>query len=84
MLAFRKLFPAAWFESHRFPMLEDLINQPPFTCFLQWRFERQMEWDGPLNPALAAGTGRLAWRMAEGKQAGALSQRAALRCYPLD
>jgi len=59
-------------------MLEDLINQPPFTCFLQWRFERQMEWDGPLNPALAAGTGRLAWRMAEGKQAGALSQRAAL------
>eukprot|EP00434_Breviolum_minutum_P029334 symbB.v1.2.025947.t1/scaffold2554.1/size89898/9 len=77
-LAFRKLFPSTWFDSHRFPMLEDLINQPPFTCFLQWRFERQMEWDGPLNPALAAGTGRLAWRMAEGKQAGALSQRAAL------
>ena len=78
VLAFRKLFPSTWFDSHRFPMLEDLINQPPFTCFLQWRFERQMEWDGPLNPALAAGTGRLAWRMAEGKQAGALSQRAAL------
>ena len=78
VLAFRKLFPGSWFERHRFPMLEDLINQPPCTSFPQWRFEQNLEWDGPLNPALASGTGRLAWRTAEGKQAGALTQRTAL------
>ena len=78
VLAFRKLFPEAWFQTFPFPMVEDLLNQPPFTCYPQWRFERGLEWDGPLNPDLASGPVRLAWRMAEGKQAGALSQKAAL------
>lgn len=36
LLAFRKLFPRPWLESHRFPMLEDLVNQLPFACFLRW------------------------------------------------
>ena len=78
VLAFRKLFPEPWLQHHRFPMLEDLLNQPPFTCYGHWRFEEGLEWDGPLNPCMAGGAVRLAMRMAEGKQAGALSQRAAL------
>ena len=78
VLAFRKLFPEPWLQHHQFPMLEDLLNQPPFTCYGQWRFEEGLEWDGPLNPCMAGGAVRLAMRMAEGKQSGALSQRAAL------
>ena len=78
VLAFRKLFPEAWLQHHKFPMLEDLLNQAPFTCYPEWRFSEGLEWDGALNPCMAGGTIRLAMRMSEGKQAGALSQRAAL------
>ena len=78
MLAFRRLYPESWFLNHQFPMLEDLINQPPFTCYLEWRAEEGLHWDGPLNPCLTGSQVRLALRMAEGKQAGALNQRAAL------
>lgn len=77
-LAVKKLFPATWFTNFAFCMVEDLLNQPPFTCYPQWRSEQGLEWDGALNPDIAAGPVRLAWRMAEGKQAGAHSQKAAL------
>ena len=33
VLAFKKLFPAPWFESFSFPMIEDILNQPPFTAY---------------------------------------------------
>ena len=59
-------------------MLEDLINQPPFTCYLEWRAEKGIPWDEALNPCLTGTQVRLALRMAEGKQAGALNQRTAL------
>ena len=78
VLAFRKLFPESWFQTHKFPMLEDLVNQPPFTCYLEWRADAGMDWEGPLNPSLVGGQVRLALRMAEGKQAGALNQKTAL------
>ena len=78
VLSFRRLFPEAWLQNHKFPMLEDLINQPPFTCYLEWRVEEGLPWDGALNPCLTGAQVRLALRMAEGKQAGALNQRAAL------
>ncbi|CAJ1359412.1 unnamed protein product, partial [Effrenium voratum] len=37
ILAFRKLYPAEWFQSFQWPMLEDLLNKEPFTCYLDWR-----------------------------------------------
>ena len=71
VLAFRRLFPEPWFRNHKFPMLEDLINKPPFTCYIEWRRTEGLEWDCPLNPCMAGGQVRLALKMAEGKQSGA-------------
>ena len=48
ILAFRKLYPAEWFQSFQWPMLEDLLNQEPFTCYLDWRQSRGMGWDALL------------------------------------
>eukprot|EP00434_Breviolum_minutum_P038763 symbB.v1.2.034397.t3/scaffold4431.1/size39743/2 len=84
VLAFRKFYPESWLVGHKFPMLEDLINQPPFTCYLEWRANNDLSWDGPLNPCLTSGPTRLALRMAEGKQAGAIKQRTPLLSFGLD
>ena len=84
VLAFRKFYPESWLVGHKFPMLEDLINQPPFTCYLEWRANNDLSWDGPLNPCLTSGPTRLALRMAEGKQAGAMNQRTPLLSFGLD
>lgn len=78
ILQFQKLFPGDWFSDFAFPMIEDLVNQPPFTCFEQWLRERGAEWDGALGPALAPGAVRLKQRSTEGKQSGAYNQKAAL------
>ena len=72
---------AHYFENFCFPMVEDLVNQPPFTCFTQWLRSRGLRWDGPLVPMLASPQQRLLARTAEGQQAGALSGKAA--CPPL-
>ena len=61
--------------------VEDLVNQPPFTCFTQWLRSRGLRWDGPLVPMLASPQQRLLARTAQGQQAGALSGKAA--CPPL-
>ena len=76
--AFCKLFPAAWFSKFKFPMIEDLINQPPFTSYVLWREEHGLEWDGALVPPRSSGVTRLRQRHSEGKQAGSLNHRAAL------
>ena len=34
--AFCSLYPPHYFENFCFPIVEDLVNQPPFTCFTQW------------------------------------------------
>lgn len=39
-LAFRKLYPAHFFENFRFPMVEDIINAAPFTAFPMWLRDR--------------------------------------------
>ena len=77
-LAFRKLFPAQWFEGFSFPFVEDLINQHPFSSFPEWLSEHDMEWDQPLGPHNASRQTLLVQRHAEGQQAGAHSHRAAL------
>lgn len=78
VLAFRKLFPAQWFESVSFPWIEDLLNQPPFTLFPAWLAKQELDWDLPLVPQNASRQGRLLSRHADGQQAGAHSHRAAL------
>ena len=70
-----------YFEDFCFFMVEDLVNQPPFTCFAQWLRSRGFRWDGPLVPMLASPQQRLLARAAEGQQARALSGKAA--CPPL-
>ena len=77
-LAFQKLFPEAWLANTPFPMVEDLVNAPPFNCYTDWRYQQGMEWDGPLNPMMAHTSVRMALRTAEGKQAGAISQKTAM------
>ena len=76
--AFRKLFPADWFAGFKFPMIEDIINQEPFSSYLQWRVGEGLPWDGPLVPSDSTATSRLVQRHADGQQAGALNHRAAL------
>eukprot|EP00435_Cladocopium_sp_Y103_P031497 s1905_g8.t1 len=78
VLAFRKLFPADWFDNYQFAMVEDLINAPPFSCFPQWLASRGEAWAGPLGPHLAAGSVRQLARIGEGQQVGAVAHRAAL------
>ena len=78
ILLFQKLFPADWLQSFRFPMIEDLINQPPFGLYESWLEERGSPHDGPLPPALAPTQVRLRQRANDGQQAGAFNQRAAL------
>ena len=77
-LAFQKLFPEPWLSKTPFPLVEDLVNAPPFSCYSEWRHQQGWEWDGPLNPMMAYTPVRMALRTAEGKQAGAISQKAAL------
>ena len=78
ILAFRKLFPASWFDSVSFRWIEDLITQPPFTLFQAWLNKQDLDWDGPLVPQNASRQGRLLSRHADGQQAGAHCHRAAL------
>ena len=77
-LAFKKFYPEEWFWKFQFPMIEDLVNSAPFTTYFDWRQAQGLEWDGPLGPVNASKTARLRQRHAEGQQAGALSQKAAL------
>ena len=30
------MFPSEWVRGVPFPNLEDLVNQPPFTCYPEW------------------------------------------------
>eukprot|EP00438_Fugacium_kawagutii_P008984 Skav223736 [mRNA] locus=scaffold2572:104065:115736:+ [translate_table: standard] len=65
VLAFRKLFPAAWFENFQFGMIEDLVNSPPFSCYPEWLASQGEAWDGPLTPHLASGELRACFEVIE-------------------
>ena len=83
---FRRLFPGAWFQDFKFPMIEDLVNQAPFCEFLAGETSMISRPTGPWAPTWPAAL-RQRQRHAEGQQAGALSgldpdthyQRACLR-----
>eukprot|EP00439_Symbiodinium_sp_Y106_P041568 s2353_g5.t1 len=75
--AVRKLFPEQWLSGLTFPFIEDLVNGPPFDSYPRWLKEVGADWAGPCGPALAPQAVRVLQR-ADGQQAGAFSQRAAL------
>eukprot|EP00439_Symbiodinium_sp_Y106_P005858 s9610_g1.t1 len=75
--AVRKLFPEHWLSGLTFPFIEDLVNGPPFDSYTRWLKEVGADWAGPCGPALAHQAVRVLQR-ADGQQAGALNQRAAL------
>ena len=62
----------------KFPMIEDLINAPPFSCYAEWRHEMELEMTGPWGPVDTSGKLRFGVRVADGVQQGALSHKAAL------
>ena len=76
--AFCSLYPSETFEHFKFPMIEDLVNQSPFTAYMEWREEKDLEYDGPLGPALASQRDASWARSSMGKQLGAISHKAAL------
>ena len=61
-MAFRKLFPPCALEGVLFPNLEDLVNREPFTTFLEYLEEAD------LDPDLAYGG--LLHRRASGRTSG--------------
>ena len=78
VVAFTSIFPEDTLSGFRFPLIEDLINAPPFTDYLQWCRAREVEWDGALVPQLVSAQQRQWQRTAEGQQVGAMAHRAAL------
>ena len=76
--AFCSLYPCETFEHFKFPMIEDLVNQSPFTAYMEWREEKDLEYDGPLGPTLASQRDTSWARSSMGKQQGAISHKAAL------
>ena len=75
--AFCSLYPGETFEHFKFPMIEDLVNQPPFTTCMEWRKEKDLEWEGPLGPSLVSQKDTSWAKSSMGKQQGAISHKAA-------
>ena len=73
--SFVSLYPANFFLSFQFAMVEDLINSPPFTCFDCWLRDQELSWDGSLGRVHSTPHQRLMQRTAAGQQAGAHSER---------
>ena len=51
ILAFRSLYPASVLYGFQFPMLEDLLNQHPFTTYPEWRMDNDKDMIGAFGPA---------------------------------
>ena len=67
-----------WLQHTTFPMIEDLVNSFPFSTFTKWCQDQELDVDGPMGPVLATRTARFRQITATGRQAGALSHKAAL------
>ena len=70
---FKSLCPFKDWSTFKFPMIEDLINQPVFLRFASWRREHGF-WDGmPAGPRKVGLEERAYFRMSVGTQTGAAS-----------
>ena len=67
-----------WLQHTTFPMIEDLVNSFPFSAFTEWCEDQELDVDGRMGPVLATCTARFRQITATGRQAGALSHKAAL------
>ena len=70
------LYPEHFFTCFQFPMVEDLVSSPPFTCFGQWLHAQECL--GLVSAFRAPLPTSVYGSAAEGRQAGAHSGRAAL------
>ena len=66
------------FEGFRFPFIEDVVNAPPFTSYLEWREDRGKCADGPLPPKVLHKVHAVISRYGTGAQQAAFSGKAAL------
>ena len=77
--AFHKLLPCEVAAAMPpFPMIEGLINAPPFTCYAEWRLEQDIDMTGPWGPVDVSGKLRFGTRVADGVQQGALAHKASM------
>ena len=68
--AVRKLFPSEWTVGFAMPMVEDLINYPPFDSYVEFMEDAGLEADGPGGPQLLSSVPRGWKRAMEGEQKG--------------
>ena len=85
VLAFRRLYPAAWFAHFQFPYVEDLVSPQPFNLYPRWRSEDGLGLEFGLDPHMATPSVRQLHRAAEGQQAGAAAHKSAVApLFPFD
>eukprot|EP00434_Breviolum_minutum_P041643 symbB.v1.2.037046.t1/scaffold5326.1/size28399/1 len=78
MSLIKNQFPQVNFHGVRWPVLEDLINQPVFVNFRDWVHDQGFAADGPLGPTVLPSLGVAAFRAGTAEQAGAAGKRLAL------
>jgi len=71
-------FPSVDFHGVKWPVLEDLLNQPLFVSFRNWVHDQGFAADGPLGPTVLPSLGVAAFRAGMAEQAGAGGKRLAL------
>ena len=71
-------FSSVDFHGVKWPVLEDLLNQPIFVSFRDWVHEQGFAADGPLGPTVLPSLGVAAFRAGMAEQAGAGGKRLAL------
>ena len=75
--AFQQLFPEDFFANFDFPYVEDLVNAPPFTTYLDWCDSHGFPPGAPQPPLRISKSLARKSRAGEGVQLGAFSQRSA-------
>ena len=68
--AFCSLYPCGTFEHFKFPMIEDLANQSPFTAYMEWREEKDLEGSSPTSIARSQEEGASTVSMSTGQGKG--------------
>ena len=76
--AFKALYPPGTFKGFKFPFIEDLLAQHPFSTYREWRKQTGRDMEGPWGPTRVPKGARFAMRTALGQQQGAFNQKAAL------
>ena len=73
----KKLLPYEMTANMKIPMLEDLVNHPPFTDYYEWRETECLSMDMGCGPAIVTEIPRGSRAILEGEQRGALYSKGA-------